>query len=53
MIIYLHGLNSSPLSSKAILLAEYCAAHGIDCAVPQLRHRPSQAVAQIKSILQD
>ena len=52
MIIYLHGLNSSPLSSKAVLLAEYCAQRDIACIVPQLHHRPAQAIAQIESLLQ-
>ena len=53
MIAYLHGLNSSPLSSKAILLAEYCAQRGLNCAVPQLHHRPQQAAAQIRALLEN
>ena len=52
MIIYLHGLNSSPLSGKAVLLVAYCAAQGIDCVAPQLHHRPQRAAAQIDSLLQ-
>ena len=51
MIIYLHGLNSSPLSSKGVMLAEYCATHKINCAVPQLPHYPAQAVALINEML--
>ena len=51
MIIYLHGLNSSPLSGKAVVLAEYCAKHNIACAVPQLHHRPRRAAAQIAELL--
>lgn len=53
MIVYLHGLSSSPLSSKAVLFAEYCAQQNIDCVVPQLHHRPQQAAVQIDSLLQD
>lgn len=52
MIIYLHGFNSSPLSSKAVLLAEYCAAKSVECVVPQLHHRPGRAVVQISTLLQ-
>lgn len=51
MIVYLHGFNSSPLSSKAVLLAEYCAAEGIRCVAPQLHHRPARAAAQITGLL--
>ncbi|MGI9307046.1 MAG: YqiA/YcfP family alpha/beta fold hydrolase [Gammaproteobacteria bacterium] len=51
MIIYLHGFNSSPLSSKAVMLAEYCAKEGAACAVPQLSDRPKIAAAQIGELL--
>ena len=51
MIIYLHGFNSSPLSSKAVALADYCATEGIPCVVPQLHHRPARAAAQITELL--
>ena len=51
MIVYLHGFNSSPLSSKAVLLAEYCAAEGVACVAPQLHHRPARAAAQISELL--
>lgn len=53
MIIYLHGFNSSPLSSKAVLLAEYCAARGVPFVAPQLHHRPSRAAAQITKLCDD
>ncbi len=52
MIIYLHGWNSSPLASKAVLLAEYCANNGLSCVVPQLHHRPQQAVAEITALVE-
>ena len=53
MIIYLHGLNSSPLSEKCVLLAEYCAKKGVDLIAPQLHHRPQRAMAQIEPLLQE
>ena len=53
MIIYLHGLNSSPLSEKCVLLTEYCAKKGVDCIAPQLHHRPKQAIAQIEPLLKE
>ena len=52
MIIYLHGFNSSPLSSKAVLLSEYCAKIGAECVAPQLHHRPAMAASQIAELLQ-
>ena len=51
MIVYLHGLNSSPLSGKAVLLGEYCAGRGLDYAAPQLHHRPARAAEQIEKLL--
>ena len=51
MIIYLHGFNSSPLSGKAVLLAEYCASRGVSCVAPQLHTRPARAAAQIAELL--
>ncbi len=51
MIIYLHGFNSSPLSSKAVLLGEYCAAQDAAFVAPQLHHRPARAAAQISELL--
>lgn len=43
MILYLHGLNSSSLSSKAILTQEYCDALCLACKAPNLPHQPGQA----------
>lgn len=53
MIIYLHGFNSSPLSSKAVLLGEYCAARDAAFVAPQLHHRPARAAAQIAELLKE
>lgn len=50
MIIYLHGFNSAASSSKATLVKEYCAKLGIKCAVPDLPHRPSEAIALAKHL---
>lgn len=51
MIIYLHGLNSSAQSEKAQRTVEFCAARGLACVAPTLHHRPSQARAQVESIV--
>ncbi len=51
MIIYLHGFNSSPLSGKAVMLAEYCAARGAAFVAPQLDVRPAAAAAQTAELL--
>lgn len=53
MILYLHGFNSSPLSEKARILSAYFAERGALCAVPQLHHRPSKAIAQAEVFLND
>jgi predicted esterase YcpF (UPF0227 family) len=47
MILYLHGLDSSPNSHKARLLAARMAELGLgDClSVPQLPHEPRRAIA--------
>ena len=47
MIVYLHGFNSSPQSSKAQYLKQYLEARGGggEFACPQLPHRPDLAVA--------
>lgn len=52
MIIYLHGLNSSPLSSKGVALTDYCVQRSIGCVAPQLHHRPGLAVEQIEKLLE-
>jgi len=47
MILYLHGFNSSPQSTKAQYLRRYLEerGRGEEFACPQLPHRPSLAVA--------
>lgn len=47
MIIYIHGFNSSPQSSKAVLMSNYCTANTLSCAVPTLPHQPDQAIAML------
>ncbi len=59
MILYLHGLNSSPASRKVGLLAEALAARGLAerLLAPQLPHEPRRAIAlaerQIQSLGED
>ena len=53
MILYLHGFNSSPLSTKARQLAAYCAERGLYCVVPALPADPRAALAQISALLAD
>jgi predicted esterase YcpF (UPF0227 family) len=50
-IAYLHGFISSPLSKKAVMLGEYLRANApeVTYLVPELHHRPAQAVAQIRA----
>lgn len=50
-ILYLHGLNSSPISKKASQLTAALARLGM-CAslkVPALHHHPRQAIAQLET----
>lgn len=53
MIVYLHGFNSSPDSSKARQLGDYLAGLGRtnDYYCPALRNSPCEAIAQIESAL--
>ena len=53
MIVYLHGFNSSPMSEKARMFAGYCADNNVECVVPQLHHRPAQAIKQVRQLLGD
>lgn len=50
MIIYLHGFNSSPASSKAALLVEHCKSNSVECVAPQLADRPAQAVSLVQEL---
>ena len=48
-ILYIHGLNSSPASTKASQLTAAMTARGLQAQlrVPALHHHPRQAVAQL------
>ncbi len=52
-ILYIHGLNSSPLSQKALHLSAALTRIGMaDCLrVPALHHHPRQAIAQLETEL--
>lgn len=47
MLLYIHGFNSSPLSNKGLLTAQYIAKHYPACRLvqPQLPPSPKQAMA--------
>jgi len=49
-LIYLHGFISSPASRKALMLGDYVGgqAPGLQYVVPELHHRPAQAVSQVQ-----
>src|SRR5690606_21817342 len=51
-VVYLHGFNSSPASTKARQVAAYCAARGWHCAAPQLSHDPRLAVGWLEQLLE-
>lgn len=53
MIVYLHGFNSSPLSSKARQLGEYLAQLGREDEYycPALSNSPREAMAELESTL--
>ena len=53
MIVYLHGFNSSPSSSKACQLGDYMAGLGRldEYYCPQLSNSPSEAIAQVEAAL--
>ena len=52
-ILYLHGLNSSPLSRKASQLTAALAriGKGAQLRVPALHHHPRQAIAQLEALI--
>ena len=54
MLIYLHGFNSSPSSTKARTLQSFMAGRGLESsyACPALPHQPDQAVARIEAEMQ-
>ena len=53
MLIYIHGFNSSPASSKAQLLKARLAAlgRGAEFAAPALPHSPAQAAALLDALV--
>ena len=53
MIVYLHGFNSSPLSHKAKVMAEFMAAQGraSDYACPALPTHASEAIAAVETMM--
>lgn len=53
MIIYIHGFNSSPASTKARQLGERLQSLGLAAqyACPALSHRPSVAIAQLDALM--
>ncbi|MDO6445567.1 YqiA/YcfP family alpha/beta fold hydrolase [Colwellia sp. 1_MG-2023] len=53
-MLYIHGFNSSPLSTKAQLTKQYLQDQqiAIDFHCPQLRNNPKQAIEQLEQILQ-
>ncbi|GAA6206303.1 YqiA/YcfP family alpha/beta fold hydrolase [Thalassotalea sp. SU-HH00458] len=53
-MLYIHGFNSSPLSTKAQLTKQYLQDHqiAIDFHCPQLRNNPKAAIKQLELILQ-
>jgi uncharacterized protein len=50
-LIYLHGFVSSPHSKKAVMLGDYLRSQvpQIEYCVPELHHRPVQAVSQVQA----
>ena len=54
MLIYVHGFNSAPHSYKARLVGERMRALGRahDYCVPALPHRPAQAIALLRALVQ-
>ncbi len=54
MLIYIHGFNSSPASSKARLIGERLAlrARGYDFSAPALPHSPALAAELLEDLVQ-
>ncbi|TBU88032.1 YqiA/YcfP family alpha/beta fold hydrolase [Phytopseudomonas dryadis] len=52
-ILYIHGLNSSPASSKASQLSAAMTRIGLSdrLRVPALHHHPRQAIAQLEALI--
>lgn len=52
-IIYLHGLDSDPNASKAIITAEHATALGMDTIRPDLNCPPDETVAKILALINE
>ena len=54
MMLYIHGFNSSPLSSKAQQLREWLVAQGREAewVAPALPHDPAQAIALLSHVIE-
>lgn len=52
-ILYIHGLNSSPASTKASQLTAAMTTRGLQAQlrVPALHHHPRQAIAQLEALI--
>ena len=52
-LLYIHGLNSSPLSKKATQLSTLMESRGLGAQlrVPELHHHPRQAIAQLDAAI--
>lgn len=52
-ILYIHGLNSSPASTKASQLTAAMTVRGLQAQlrVPALHHHPRQAIAQLEALI--
>ncbi|MGV1719559.1 esterase YqiA [Vibrio furnissii] len=53
LLLYIHGFNSSPLSHKAQVMQQYCAANrpDIKVVVPKLPSFPKQAAAYLVDVV--
>ena len=52
-IIYLHGLDSDPNATKAVITADHAKVLGIDTLRPDLNCPPDDVVAKILALIQD
>lgn len=50
-IIYLHGLDSSPIAAKAITTTDYANRLGIEVICPNLNAPPDEVVAKIQTLI--
>ncbi len=51
-LLYLHGFRSSPQSDKALAVADYCAAHGLNAPImPQLLISPLESIQLCEALI--